>query len=648
MSGAGRLPDRRLLGVFVLALVLRAAYLWQMADADLFRFLVGDGAAYHAWAVRVASGDWLGGDVFYQAPLYPYLMAAVYAVLGPDPFWVRLVQLVLGAGACVFLCQAGRAFFSPTVGVVAGVLLALYPTAIFFDGLIQKSALDLFLATALLGALGSLGRHPAARRWGLAGLLLGGLALTRENALALVPIVLAWLWVAFRETPGRQRLRWAACFAGGLAMVLLPVGARNAVVGGEFHLTTAQLGPNLYIGNHAGATGRYVALRAGRGSAEVERTDATELAEEALGRRLGPAEVSRFWTERALAWIASDPAAWMRLTVRKWLLVWNAVEVTDTEDQLTYGDHSSLLAALTALFHFGVLCPLAALGVWATWGDRRRLWVLYAIALALALSVTLFFVVARYRYPLVPVLALFAAAGLVRGRAMVQGRRWRELAAGGAVVAVAAVAVNWRLVDPDSQRAPTRYNLGVQLAAAGDLAGARRQFAEAIRLDPSLGVAWSNLGIVLAMEGEGAAAERHFREALRREPGLAEAWGNLGVLLVRGGRSAEAIEHFRAAVRLRPTWAEAHRGLGEALAAEGRLAEAVAPLEAAVRLAPGHAAAAHALGVVLARQGRTGEAVVHLRRARELAAAAHDDALGAEVAARLAALGEAAPAGPVR
>src|SRR2546430_19733 len=83
----------------------------------------------------------------------------------------------------------------------------------------------------------------------------------------------------------------------------LPVAARNQVVGGEFHLTTAQFGPNFYIGNNESARGTYQPLRFGHGTPEYERRDATELAEQALGRHLSPAEVSRFWTRKAMAYI---------------------------------------------------------------------------------------------------------------------------------------------------------------------------------------------------------------------------------------------------------------------------------------------------------------------------------------------------------
>ena len=83
----------------------------------------------------------------------------------------------------------------------------------------------------------------------------------------------------------------------GLAIVLVPVAARNAVVGGGFFVTTSQFGPNFYIGNNPTADGTYASLRYGRGAPEYERQDATELAELALGRRLSPAEVSSYWTD---------------------------------------------------------------------------------------------------------------------------------------------------------------------------------------------------------------------------------------------------------------------------------------------------------------------------------------------------------------
>ena len=150
----------------------------------------------------------------------------------------------------------------------------MYAPAIFFDGLIQKSALDLFFLCLVLWLASGLDAEPAPylRWWGL-GLAMGALVLTRENALIFVAGILFWLAVRFRSL-GWRRLVFAALFLGGMAVLLLPVALRNQWVGGEFHLTTSQLGPNFFIGNHEGATGVYQPLRPGRGDARYERLDA--------------------------------------------------------------------------------------------------------------------------------------------------------------------------------------------------------------------------------------------------------------------------------------------------------------------------------------------------------------------------------------
>ena len=138
-------PHVTLLVVFVLALTVRLAHLWQLGVSDFGELLLGDSAGYDRWARRIAEGDWLGTEVFYQAPLYPYVLGLIYAVFGPDVTVVRVCQAILGAGSCVLLAVAGSRIFSPRVGAVAGVMLALYAPAIFVDATLQKSVLDLLL-----------------------------------------------------------------------------------------------------------------------------------------------------------------------------------------------------------------------------------------------------------------------------------------------------------------------------------------------------------------------------------------------------------------------------------------------------------------------------------------------------------------------
>src|SRR5436309_14444256 len=64
--------------IFALALTLRIIHIWQMRSSPFFSVLIGDARGYDQWAQRIAGGDWVGRDVFYQAPLYPYFLAFIY------------------------------------------------------------------------------------------------------------------------------------------------------------------------------------------------------------------------------------------------------------------------------------------------------------------------------------------------------------------------------------------------------------------------------------------------------------------------------------------------------------------------------------------------------------------------------------------
>ena len=140
--------------IFAVALIVRLIHVWQLRPTPFFDVLLGDANGYDKWAVRLASGDWIGSDVFYQAPLYPYFLGIVYAIFGRDLLIVRIIQALVGSASCVLLGLACTRLFSPRspglrwpgkrVGLVAGLALALWAPAIFFDSLLQKAVLDMF------------------------------------------------------------------------------------------------------------------------------------------------------------------------------------------------------------------------------------------------------------------------------------------------------------------------------------------------------------------------------------------------------------------------------------------------------------------------------------------------------------------------
>ena len=611
-----------LAAIFATALVVRLVHVWQLGASPFADLLLGDSAGYDRWARELATGDWLGSDVFYQAPLYPYLLGLVYAVLGSDVTIVRICQAALGSASAVLLAAAGGRFFSPRVGIAAGAALALYAPAIFVDATLQKSVIDVFLLTGLLWLLSTtLDGTPPARRWIGIGALLGALCLTRENALILVAALGIRLWLERRDR--RDWLRQAALVGAGVALVLAPVALRNGVVGGEWHLTTSQFGPNFYIGNNTDADGAYRPLRYGRGDAAFERDDATALAEAALGRNLTPGAVSRYWLGRALDDIAAAPGRWLGLLARKTALTFNAVEVIDTESQYAHAEHSVPLAATGWLTHFGLLVPLAVLGMAATWPQRRRLLSLYLMLGLYAASVIAFYVFARYRYPLAPLLVLFAAAG--GDHILRAARRTATLARAPLVAAVVLVCVagaNWPLLSKDHMRAASYNNLATAYRERGDLPRAIALYETALTLDADYAQAHSNLGSALAAGGEPQRAIEHYRRAIATDPDTGDLRFNYGNALLAANLYGEAAEQFRFAVEAWPEDAEAFNNLGIALASGGNMADAAEAFREAVRLDPTGARAHRNLGIALEELGDMAGAQRHYAEAQRLEAPA--------------------------
>ena len=638
--------------VGLVGLLVRLVYVWQISDAPFVDVLMGDARRYDEWAVQIAAGNWIGRDVFYQAPLYPYFLGTIYGLAGRDLLTVRICQAFVGAGACVLLGLAGRRMYSERVGLLGGLGLALYAPAVFFDALIQKSVLDIFFVCLVLFIVSGLLDEPQRRMcWLALGISLGALALTRENAAVLAAAILLWP-PGRRQLSHQQRAAMAGALLAGFALILLPVAIRNRVVGGEWHLTTSQLGPNLYIGNNPAADGTYGALREGRGAPEYERQDATDIAEAAAGRRLTPGEVSSFWVRRSLQFIQSQPIAWLELMTRKAALLWNRTEFVDTESQASYEDYSSLLRGLALAGHFGLLVPLAALGIITTWSSRSRLYVLYALGLAYAASTIMFYVSARYRLPLVPMLMLAAAAGGVSLGGFLRTAGGLKIAAAAAVVGAVAIATNQRLVSDDLMRATTETNLGVALHMDGKIHEAEARYRRALEVQPDYAPAHVNLGMALTalrrwdeaiaaytrarqlgssdvdlntrlgyallQAGRPAEAADHLSAAVDAGRGSAETYNNLGIALTRANRYDEAIAAFGNAVRLDPNNATVRFTLGSLLASRGRFDEAINEFRAGVDLMPNSAEGHNNLGGALAASGRRAEAIAEFEHALRL------------------------------
>jgi Tfp pilus assembly protein PilF len=184
----------------------------------------------------------------------------------------------------------------------------------------------------------------------------------------------------------------------------------------------------------------------------------------------------------------------MRLLLKKATVLVSAQEVRNNIGPAFLARQYGILPLKRWWPGFWLLCPLAVVGLAGArrWGSAGQPLVVYL--LAMAVSVLPFFVNARFRAPLLPVLALFAAAGCWD-----LGQRWRQARLGRSgpllrrALLLAAVFllvnVDWYAVGQASQDAPDHTNLAGILAKGYDRVPphpslARRHFQVAVQLDP--------------------------------------------------------------------------------------------------------------------------------------------------------------------
>ena len=557
-------PRRRwpLAAALAVAALLRLAHWAAVRDEPFVGRLAMDSQEYDRWAQAIAGGDWLGREPFFQAPLYPYLLAVVYRAGGRSLDAVYLLQI---AAALAGLYALGRAAEEMAgggergrrLGALAALGGALYTPFVFYDVQLLKESLAVDLAAALLWALAVARRRGSPRRWLAAGAIGGLLALLRENFLVAAPFLLPLAWR--RGDGARPALVRAVAFAAGLALPLAPVALRNAALGGGFLPTTSQGGANFWIGNNPQADGTYRPLTPGRQIPRLEREEPRRIAERERGRELSGAEVSAFWRERALAWAAAEPARFARLQLRKLRLYWSGYEWPDAVDYYWMKSRSPALAA--PLLEFGAVALAALAGVVLL--ARRRELAGYAPALAFALawmlSTVAFFLFARYRLPSLPALLALAAVPVERWLAAVEARRVRVALAGGA--ALAALALLPHLAGYRPRLDLVEYNLGRLAEEAGESADAESHYLRALEADPNDFLAAMNAGKLAARRGELALALARLERATALEPKSADAWANLGAARLATGDLAGARAAFERALTLEPEHGAARANL---------------------------------------------------------------------------------------
>lgn len=558
------------IALLAVALLWRLVYFFEMYASPYADDLTLDSRVYHELGLAAAAGEWSHGETFFQAPLYPWLLGITYSLFGPSQTVVKLLQILLSVASCWLIYRLAERVFDRAVGLVALAISAVYGMSLYFANELLVVTVIVFLDLLGLDLLARAAADGRKLLWTPAGVVFGLSAIARPTILPFVAVVAVWIAVTgWRSGRARTALREAILFAVGVAVPIAPVTLHNYLADGDLVLIAANGGVNFFIGNNPESDGVTAVVPGTRADRWGGHEDQVRIGREALGDPgASPREISDYWYQRAWQYIRDAPAAAIRHTAFKAFILINAHEVSNNRVIEFVTRHSTIYSWATV--KVWLVLPLAVAGLVVGGGRRQPKSLLLIFAAVYSATVIPFFVNARFRMPVVPVLVIFAAAAVVAWSRWLWSkpidRRFGKLVAA-SIVAALAVAVVVRplpaLRVPDAQ---AFFNEGEACRAHGDFAAAAEWYREALGEFPGYCDAAFNLAQIHARVFPDPKKVVEVLEPV--EESCAEDIGIrrlLGLSLCSVGRRQACIEHLRFVAIRSPGSEEARRELGWAL-----------------------------------------------------------------------------------
>lgn len=357
------------------------------------------------WQWATDGGYYNGeGLTAYYPPAYPFFLSRLYLLFGHVPIMGAVANIFFGTAIVLLAYLIARKTWNESIARWTMLIMTFFPSQIFFTNLLSSEMLftPLFLLSILLFV--DVGRN-VATRWPLAaagGVLLGLASLTRAiSKYYLVLVILYWL---MQTRNVRRTLRLSLLALIGLAVVVTPWMIRNYYTVGSASICTST-GINLFIGNQPGSGMGY-------NRDIADQFDVNNTAMEAY--------IDSVTWHRAWNYIFQHPWAFLKRGVIK-LGFFYAVDFDALQHGLMGTADKSVAnycvyLSLPMEAYYLVVLGLACLGIiiYFTYPHLRNPagYLLLSTILYWSAIHFLFYSIGRYRFPIVSMLAAFAALSI--------------------------------------------------------------------------------------------------------------------------------------------------------------------------------------------------------------------------------------------
>ena len=476
--------------------------------SPLGEYPVVDASWHMEWAGGIARGNTLIYSPYFRAPLYPFLLGAVFSITGVSVIAGALTGFILGLASVILVYRIVEAGGGRGAALLAAALAAVNGVFLFYTSALLITSLYAFLL--LLSFKLFQGDRPSPLAWAVLGLA----AVARPSAVLIAPLALVIY-------PGVRKWCWL------FLPPVLAVWAVNSAGGDPATVISSQGGVNFYIGSGPEADGytSFAPRTTGPGTLDEDLPYVDNVWESSvrpLETGTPPSQISAWWTRRTLDHISGDPRGTISLFSRKLLYTLSPVAVPSNYDVYYCSRYSPVLRMLTGSPGFPVhglllwmLVPGALLAGALKVTERAAfLW-----AAAISAGVLPFFITARFLLPAVPFLVILLAPRFLR-----KPRRAFVAAPAGLAAGLALAFLTGHTVKNGGVN--MAFHDGIAHYREGQTERSRALFLQAVdvALERDDGVdlngtdALFNLGLISLREGDPEGAETWWTLALERDP----------------------------------------------------------------------------------------------------------------------------------
>ncbi len=351
------------------------------------------------------------GPTAWMMPGYPYLLALIFKAFGTYSVSSAIVALLLDCIASTLtlipIYFMTKQLFDRKAALVAATIFCFYPPSLWHaTGRIWDTTLFTMMSLFLLNFLMISEKPWTLKSAILAGFYFGVVAIFKVIILVFYPFVFVQILLQKRILL-KNRLQQIGLLTLMILLILSPWIWRNYLVFGR-PLLRSNFGLELKLGNNSGSES-YMQNH-GRGKIEmyhpIIKTDELE-----KYRKLGELAYTTSAGIEALAFIRTHPYDFVQLTFQRILYFW--VRDLDLKKGLDghFGIRSKKSAFTTVIYILPL--PFMLLGIFIALRGQRPADVLIFYLILFPLVYYITHVRQRYRFPVEPVMLIFAAGGLV-------------------------------------------------------------------------------------------------------------------------------------------------------------------------------------------------------------------------------------------